>query len=699
MPQINILPIENTQVAEVKDVIGSERSRNNDDFGRYMAQQDNGNRSYSDNRTRSNSAGNSGKPENAANKSPALSGRDDRHNENREEAISEDVESSVYENDKKLKDARVPSESKHKITTDSNDSDENVDAGENLEQNNHDSKVSPDILLTVLGASEKALIDGESKKVDSESGSAVINANQTQGKLVGIDARLKELVANIKQPDNSTNTEYVSPLAVLRREQSLAEGEQAANTKAIDSSEEAKRLSNQSKLTALQGESANSNESSDQKTTKQSEALVGEQVSKLAKGQVSESHVAEDALKGQQSKLITLASDTAKLSEGEIAKNDQLKQQTLEKNPDSVKSAAISIASIAGEQEAQAREASEIDNTVEVGDHASVLKPKKALADSDVKNTTASNGNKQQPQVVNSNTGGQTSSATVAALGVEKPIENSIQVAQAPVEKVGQSTNAVQNHSRFVNQSTQDVVQTGEQGSQESSQQQEQSDQSSANEFIQKEIRLNNKSSEGVNAIEKGQSEANRAIDKSSVNQGQNANAHSSNDAAAIEKVMDRLSSEQPQASSTRNSAQVASEVVNVNRKDFAENVKDKVVVMINKRLQQLEIRLDPAELGTMQVKLNMQNEQAAVSIVVQNSQAKEAIDQNIQKLRDMLQESGVDVGDANIEHREASEQQEFSEIGNQNRQSDIAEGGSEEIALKTQNLYKASSTGVDYYA
>ena len=42
-------------------------------------------------------------------------------------------------------------------------------------------------------------------------------------------------------------------------------------------------------------------------------------------------------------------------------------------------------------------------------------------------------------------------------------------------------------------------------------------------------------------------------------------------------------------------------------------SLKDKVMVMMNQKLQQIEIRLDPQELGNVNVKINMQNEQAVV--------------------------------------------------------------------------------------
>lgn len=142
-------------------------------------------------------------------------------------------------------------------------------------------------------------------------------------------------------------------------------------------------------------------------------------------------------------------------------------------------------------------------------------------------------------------------------------------------------------------------------------------------------------------------------------------------------------------------------ETIAIYRKDFADAVKDKVMVMINQKIQQVEIQLDPPEMGNIHVRVNLQNEQAAVQFVVQNQQAKDALEQNMGKLRDMLAESGVDVGDASIEQRQAQEQNSngFDGQANNGESSESSEGLSNENDNSVLNVLKASSTGVDYYA
>jgi flagellar hook-length control protein FliK len=114
-----------------------------------------------------------------------------------------------------------------------------------------------------------------------------------------------------------------------------------------------------------------------------------------------------------------------------------------------------------------------------------------------------------------------------------------------------------------------------------------------------------------------------------------------------------------------------------------------------------VEIQLDPPEMGNIHVRVNLQNEQAAVQFVVQNQQAREALEQNMGKLRDMLAESGVDVGEANIEQREAKEQDGdgFDSQSNKGQNAQSAKDSFSENDNAIVNVLKASSTGIDYYA
>lgn len=182
-------------------------------------------------------------------------------------------------------------------------------------------------------------------------------------------------------------------------------------------------------------------------------------------------------------------------------------------------------------------------------------------------------------------------------------------------------------------------------------------------------------------------------------------NIHSANfiqaEQQAAAHIIEKSASDAVDAMTQKKTLNLHNETIAIHRKDFSVAVKDKVMVMISQKLQQIEIRLDPPELGSMHVKVNLQNEQAVVSFIVQNQQAKEALEQSMGKLRDMLSESGVDVGDANVEQQQqqASSEDASTERNQHAEHENVTDIDDQQSFVANANLYKASATSIDYYA
>jgi len=292
---------------------------------------------------------------------------------------------------------------------------------------------------------------------------------------------------------------------------------------------------------------------------------------------------------------------------------------------------------------------------------------------------------------------------------------NTDKVAFAGVSVSGekQAMENTQNQSRVINQATHKVLET--QTSNTGEQFKEQSKEQSLDQQNQKQTQILSNTEKLVNneaqVKDKPFSELfDKKLVSTSIENTLSRDIHQVNEAtksaASAEEMITKLTGDQVQstAQSVSNAKQVTSlqnEALSVYRKDFTNELKDKVMVMMNQKLQQIEIRLDPQELGNVNVKINLQNEQAVVSFTVQNQQAKEAFDQNLGRLKEMLAESGVDVGDANVEQE--NKQNDNEALGDDRQQGgdgDIAENELADLSgTQTLNLVKGSSTGVDYYA
>ncbi|ESP90448.1 flagellar hook-length control protein FliK [Pseudoalteromonas luteoviolacea] len=140
-------------------------------------------------------------------------------------------------------------------------------------------------------------------------------------------------------------------------------------------------------------------------------------------------------------------------------------------------------------------------------------------------------------------------------------------------------------------------------------------------------------------------------------------------------------------------------QALNLARNDAAKMLQDKVNMMINLNNKEAEIRLDPAELGSMQIRIRSDAEQAQINFVVQNQQAKELLEESMPKLREMLEEQGIELGESNIQQQ--SEGNSDNEGNEQNGHGKLANEGSEAQNNKEQSVTsrKQSDSAIDYYA
>ncbi|MFC0050165.1 flagellar hook-length control protein FliK [Rheinheimera tilapiae] len=125
-----------------------------------------------------------------------------------------------------------------------------------------------------------------------------------------------------------------------------------------------------------------------------------------------------------------------------------------------------------------------------------------------------------------------------------------------------------------------------------------------------------------------------------------------------------------------------------------AQQIKDRVMVQIQHKLQTAEVQLHPEELGSMQIKLNLQQDQLSVQFVVQQGAAKEALEQQMPKLRELLEQQGIALSEGQVEQRQSRSQQEQ----HSGRHGNHAGAESELAAVQTVQM-KVSDRMVDFYA
>ncbi|WP_298440425.1 flagellar hook-length control protein FliK [uncultured Ferrimonas sp.] len=133
-----------------------------------------------------------------------------------------------------------------------------------------------------------------------------------------------------------------------------------------------------------------------------------------------------------------------------------------------------------------------------------------------------------------------------------------------------------------------------------------------------------------------------------------------------------------------------------VNADRMAPELRDRLQLMINSDKMTAEIRLDPPELGALQVRVQMNGDQANVQIVAQQGQARDLIEQALPRLREMLQQQGLQLGQTDISQQQSQQQQEG---GSGQQQGSFGDGfiDAEQESISIAN--RSSDGGIDYYA
>ena len=173
------------------------------------------------------------------------------------------------------------------------------------------------------------------------------------------------------------------------------------------------------------------------------------------------------------------------------------------------------------------------------------------------------------------------------------------------------------------------------------------------------------------------------------------------------ESVMQENSQLRAEASKTQQAFEGFDKAVNIHKSDGQQQLGEKIRWMVNARNTMAEIRLDPPELGSMQVRVNVAGDAASVSFVVQSQQAKEALADAMPKLRDMLSEQGIELGDAQVRKDNSSGQDNGQQLAGDSHQGQGAGNRGENDGLDDtdgmrvieQSISRADKGGIDFYA
>ena len=130
----------------------------------------------------------------------------------------------------------------------------------------------------------------------------------------------------------------------------------------------------------------------------------------------------------------------------------------------------------------------------------------------------------------------------------------------------------------------------------------------------------------------------------------------------------------------------------------FTEQMAQRIGIMATEQLQTARIQLDPPELGSLEIKLKVQQDQVSVAFTSGNHVVRDALESQIPRLKEMLEQQGVELADVNV-----SDQQTQQGTAEENSDGSISDGNEEwvddEMAEESIVSEVQSDSLVDYFA
>jgi flagellar hook-length control protein FliK len=86
-----------------------------------------------------------------------------------------------------------------------------------------------------------------------------------------------------------------------------------------------------------------------------------------------------------------------------------------------------------------------------------------------------------------------------------------------------------------------------------------------------------------------------------------------------------------------------------IQQRGFEQALGDRVVWLANNKIQSAEIQVNPPDLGPIEVRIQVNNDQASVSFGAAQPATREALESALPRLREMLSQQGLNLADANV--------------------------------------------------
>ncbi|PKG93822.1 flagellar hook-length control protein FliK [Pseudomonas sp. Choline-3u-10] len=177
---------------------------------------------------------------------------------------------------------------------------------------------------------------------------------------------------------------------------------------------------------------------------------------------------------------------------------------------------------------------------------------------------------------------------------------------------------------------------------------------------------------------------------------------------ASGEAALNRLNpltqalAQQNQTQQLQRPTMVPGQPVQMQQAGWSEAVVDRVMWLSSQNLKSAEIQLDPAELGRMEVRIDMTKDQTQVTFLSPHAAVRDALEGQMQRLRDMFAQQGMTM-DVNVSDQSRGWRGDGGGESRDRGAAGVSTAGDDEVVQGSMEISSARTGGdrglVDYYA
>jgi len=130
-------------------------------------------------------------------------------------------------------------------------------------------------------------------------------------------------------------------------------------------------------------------------------------------------------------------------------------------------------------------------------------------------------------------------------------------------------------------------------------------------------------------------------------------------------------------------------------QQNFEEVMTERVLWLVKADIQSAEISLDPPELGPIQIKINIQNQEANIGFQSNVAEVRDLLSESVYRLKEMLESEGLNLGNVDISHRDTAQEQHKAMM-HQQRQDNRIEA---ELEIPQVATLQVKKPGLDLFA